>query len=206
MNYELVSSQVVVMGEVMKYYKKLIGEKVYLSPLNVEDAEQYCQWLNDFEVAKNLLIFNQQLSLEREKMILNDMVKNDAKIFSIINSKNDELIGNCSIFKINHRNRKAEVGIFIGNKECWNKGYGSEALSLLVDFGFNILNLNNIMLEVFGFNRRAIKAYEKVGFKIIGHRREAIIIADEKHDEIYMDILASDFESPFIKPIFIKEK
>jgi RimJ/RimL family protein N-acetyltransferase len=184
----------------MKYYKKLIGKKVYLSPINVEDAEQYCQWLNDFEVAQNLLIFNQQLSLEREKAILNDMVKNDAKIFGIIDQKNDKLIGNCSIFKINHRNRKAEVGIFIGDKDHWSKGFGTEALSLLVDFGFNILNLNNILLEVFDFNHRAKKCYEKVGFKLIGKRREAIIIAGEKHDEIYMDILASEFTSLFIKP------
>jgi RimJ/RimL family protein N-acetyltransferase len=61
--------------------------------------------------------------------------------------------------------------------------------------------MNNIMLEVFGFNKRALKAYEKVGFKIIGHRREAIMMAGEKHDEIYMDILASDFKSPFIKKV-----
>ncbi|MFC1898408.1 GNAT family N-acetyltransferase [Candidatus Cloacimonadota bacterium] len=189
----------------MKYYKKLIGKEVYLSPLCVEDAEQYCEWLNDFEVAKNLLIFNQQLSLEREKMILNDMIKNDAMIFGIIDIETDKLIGNCSIFKINHRNQKAEVGIFIGDKNYWSKGCGTEALSLLVDYGFNILNLNNIMLEVFNFNDRAKKCYEKVGFKLIGKRREAIILAGQKHDELYMDILASDFESPFIKPILNKE-
>lgn len=183
----------------MKYFKKLIGKKVYLSPINVEDAEQYCQWLNDFEVAQNLLIFDQQLSLEKEKVILNNMQKNDAQVFSIVDLKTDKLLGNCSIFRINLRNRKAEVGIFIGNKEFWNKGYGTEALSLLVDYGFNILNLNNIMLEVFDFNQRAFKAYQKVGFKLIGKRREAIILAGKKHDEIYMDILAEEFKSPFIK-------
>ncbi len=189
----------------MKYFKKLKGKKVYLSPLNVEDAEQYCMWLNDFEVAQNLLTFNQQLSQEREKVILNDMVKNNSQTFSIVDIKTDKLLGNCSIFRINLRNRKAEVGIFIGNKEYWSKGYGTEALSLLIDYGFNILNLNNIMLEVFGFNKRAFKAYQKVGFKVIGKRRETIILAGEKHDEIYMDILANEFESPFIKPNLKKD-
>ncbi|MCF7794644.1 MAG: GNAT family N-acetyltransferase [Candidatus Cloacimonetes bacterium] len=185
----------------MKYYKKLIGEKVYLSPICVEDAEKYCEWLNDFEVAKNLLIFRDQLSLEREKLILQDMIKNQAQVFGIVLQDKNELIGNSSIFRINHHNRKAEVGIFIGNKNYWGKGYGSEALSLLLDYGFNILNLNNIMLETFSFNERALKSYKKVGFKEIGRRRQAIIMGGKKYDEILLDILAEDFESPFIKKI-----
>ena len=183
----------------MKYYKKLVGKKCYLSPISTEDADQYCIWLNDLEVSSNLLIFNQQLSLEREKMILQDMIKNGAQSYAIVDVENDKLIGNCSLFRINERNRKAEVGIFIGNKDYWSKGYGSEALSLLIDYGFNILNLNNIMLEVFGFNKRAIKSYKKVGFKEIGRRREAVIVAGKKHDEIYMDVLADEFESIYIK-------
>ena len=185
--------------KIMKYYKKLVGKKCYLSPINVEDADQYCIWLNDLEVASNLLIFDQQLNIEREKLILQDMIKNGAQIFAIIDADSDKLIGNCSLFRINERNRKAEVGIFIGDKEYWSKGYGTEALFLLIDYGFNILNLNNIMLEVFGFNKRAIKSYKKVGFKEIGRRREAVIIAGKKHDEIYMDILADEFESIYIK-------
>ncbi|MCF7815351.1 MAG: GNAT family N-acetyltransferase, partial [Candidatus Cloacimonetes bacterium] len=92
-------------------------------------------------------------------------------------------------------------GIFIGNKNYWGKGYGSEALSLLLDYGFNILNLNNIMLETFSFNERALKSYKKVGFKEIGRRRQAIIMGGKKYDEILLDILAEDFESPFIKKI-----
>lgn len=185
----------------MRYFKKLIGKNCYLSPISVEDAEKYCQWLNDFEVGANLLTFRQQLSLERERTILQDMVKNQAQVFGIINSENDELIGNCSIFSVNQHNRKAEVGIFIGDKNYWDHGYGSEALSLLLDYGFNILNLNNLMLEVFNFNKRAIECYKKVGFQIIGRRREAFIRAGEKYDEIFMDILASEFESVYIQKI-----
>jgi len=183
----------------MNYFKKLVGKKCYLSPINIEDAEKYCEWLNDLEVSINLLTFSQQLSLERERNILNDMVKNNSLIFAIIDSDSDKLIGNCSIFRVNHLNRKAEVGIFIGDKQFWSKGYGTEALSLLIDYGFNILNLNNIMLEVFSYNERAIKCYNKVGFKEIGRRREALIRAGNKYDEIYMDILAAEFKSIYIK-------
>lgn len=186
----------------MKYFKKLEGEKVYLSPISSEDVPTYCEWLNDLEVAGNLIIFDQQLGIAREKAILEDVMKNDAKMFAVVDSATDKLIGNGSIFNINQRNQKAELGIFIGDKTYWNKGYGSDAVKLLLDFGFNILNLNNIMLEVFSFNKRAIAAYKKVGFKTIGSRREAVQYAGFKYDEIYMDILAEEFESPFVAKFF----
>jgi len=186
----------------MKYFKKLVGEKVYLSPISIEDVPTYCEWLNDLEVAGNLIIFDQQLGITRERAILEDVIKNDAKMFAVVDSATDKLIGNGSIFKINQRNKKAELGIFIGDKTYWNRGYGSDAVKLLLDFGFNILNLNNIMLEVFSFNERAIAAYKKVGFKTIGARREAVQYAGHKYDEIYMDILAEEFESPFVAKFF----
>jgi len=192
---------VVKKGNKMKYYKKLIGEKCYLSPISIEDAEQYVEWINDLEVTKNLLMSSQQITLEKEREILSDMSKNRSQVFGIIDKATDKLIGNCSLFRINNLNRKAEFGIFIGDRKYWNKGFGTEATKLILDYGFNILNLNNIMLEVFSFNKRAIKSYEKVGFKMIGKRREAIIFGENKYDEIYMDILAKGFESVYIEKI-----
>lgn len=186
----------------MKYYKKLVGEKVYLSPITTEDAPQYCQWLNDLEVASNLIIFNQQLTVQRERMILDDIQQNNAQMFAIVDAAEDKLIGNCSLFKINKDHRKCEIGIFIGDKNYWGRGYGTEAMRLLVDYGFNILNMHNILLEVHGFNQRAINCYRKVGFKEIGRRREALFFAGRAWDEILMDIIATDFESPFINAFF----
>jgi RimJ/RimL family protein N-acetyltransferase len=71
----------------------------------------------------------------------------------------------------------------------------------MLDYGFNVLNLNNIILKVYSFNIRAIKSYEKVGFKLIGLRRQARIFGNKKYDEIFMDILAEEFESKYIKKI-----
>jgi RimJ/RimL family protein N-acetyltransferase len=189
----------------MKYFKKLIGKKCYLSPISVEDAEQYCEWINDAEVNKFMVFSSHQIGVEKERTILEDMIKRNAHIFAIIDIEKDELIGNCSLFDIDHLNRKAEFGIFIGNKTYWGKGYGTEATMLILDYGFNILNLNGIMLRVYSYNKRGIRSYKKSGFKVIGNHREAKIIGSKKYDEIYMDILASEFKSIYIKKIMDQE-
>lgn len=82
----------------------------------------------------------------------------------------------------------------IGDKNYWDQGYGREAIELVLNYGFNILNLNNIMLNVYSFNKRAITCYENIGFKEIGRRREAYILGKRKYDEIHMDILADEFD------------
>ena len=188
----------------MKYYKKLVGKKCYLSPINVEDAEKYTEWLNDFEVTINLGLATEIVTLENEKEILAKMAKEKENVFGIIDLKTDSLIGNCGLHGISHIHRTATFGIFIGNKKYWSKGYGTEAAKLTLDYGFNILNLNNIMLGVYEYNKRAIKCYEKCGFKIIGRRRESRILGGKKYDSITMDILAEEFESVYVKK-FIKE-
>jgi RimJ/RimL family protein N-acetyltransferase len=183
----------------MKYFKKLIGEKCYLSPMSMKDVEQYTEWLNDFDVTVNLVLFERVISVENEKDILERMIKSDDFVFAIVDKEKDELIGNCGLHRIDSVDRKAEFGIFIGNKEYWNKGYGTEATNLILDFAFNGLNLNNIMLEVYAYNKAAIHVYEKCGFTIIGKRRQARFIGGEYHDVVYMDILASEYESVYIK-------
>ncbi len=183
----------------MKYFKKLVGKKCYLSPINVEDAEKYTKWLNDMEVTINLGVPEGMITLENEKEILSRMAKEKECIFGIIDLKTDTLIGNCGLHRINHIHKKATFGIFIGDKKYWNKGYGTEAINLVLDYGFNLLNLNNIELHVFEYNKRAIKCYEKCGFKIMGKRRQDKIIGGKKYDTIWMDILAEEFESVYVK-------
>ena len=126
-----------------------------------------------------------------EKAFLENLSKTHT--YSIIDIENDQLIGNCGYMNIDNISQTADVGIFIGDKNYWNKGYGTEAFSLLLDYGFKALNLHNIFLKVYSYNKRAIKSYEKIGFKVIGIRREALYRNLERHDEIFMDLLAKDF-------------
>lgn len=174
----------------MKYIKKLVGKRVYLSTINVEDAETYVKWLNDFSVTEGLGTSDRILSLESEKEWI---LQNSNKCqFAIVSLENDKLIGACGINVIEQLRQCAEVGLFIGDEENRSKGYGEEALSLLIDYGFDYLNLNNIMLKVFAFNERAINCYKKVGFKEIGRRRQSYCLKGKFYDEVFMDILREE--------------
>ena len=169
----------------------MVGKNCYLSPVDVNDSEKFTEWLNDLEVTKNLVHYPLIISMETEKEVLGKLSKEH--VYSIIDIATDELIGNCGCMSLDHLNQTGEVGIFIGNKDYWNRGYGTEALSLLMDYGFKALNLHNIWLRVYSFNEKAIKSYEKIGFKIIGKRREALLRGKDRHDCVYMDILYDEF-------------
>jgi len=187
----------------MKYFKKMIGKRIYLSPLSMEDVETFTGWVNDLEIAKNLIFVSSVYSLEKEKEILSSMSKGTPQniVMGIIETSTDKLIGSCGLHGIDHINRTAEYGIMIGDKEYHSKGFGTEAAKLILDFGFNILNLHSIHLKVYSFNHRAISSYQKVGFKEFGRRREAKIIGGKKYDEVCMDILSSEFESVYVTKI-----
>jgi RimJ/RimL family protein N-acetyltransferase len=110
--------------------------------------------------------------------------------------KNDDrLIGTIGLSPADPRERKAELGISIGAKEEWNKGYGSEALILILRHGFETLNLNRISLRVYEYNARAIRAYEKTGFIGEGTLRQDAYRKGRFWDTIVMSILRSEWDT-----------
>lgn len=173
------------------YFKKLVGKKCYLSPMSVEDADKYTEWLNDLETTKYLTLAPAQITAHGEKDAIVQLSKEHN--YAIVELGTDTLIGNCGLMDIDHINRTAEIGIFIGDKKFLGAGYGREAMSLLLGYAFDYLNLNNVMLRVYSFNERAIKSYESLGFKTIGKRRKAILREGMESDELYMDMLAAEF-------------
>ena len=191
----------------MTYFKKLIGTKCYLSPCSQEDAQLWTKWDNDLEIAIPLgdeayTVF----SLEKMQNIVNDVSKQQSQVFSIVDLETDSSIGRCMLFNLDRVNRQAALGIVIGEKEYWGKGFGQDAAKLLLDYGFNLLNLNNIMLGTYSFNERAQACFRKLGFKEIGKRRQARIINMKKYDLILMDMLAEEFELSCVSQIISQEK
>ena len=176
----------------MKYFKKIVGKRVYLSPMNAEDYLQYVEWMNSDVVSKNIGNYSSIISIESEKEWL-QKATSEKYNFAIVDIQKDKLIGNISLMHVNDINRTAELGIFIGDEDYLSKGYGSEAIKLLLDYAFNYVNLNNIMLKVFELNKRAMKAYEKCGFKVFGIWKECRYFNGEYSNEVYMNITKKEY-------------
>ena len=176
----------------MKYYKKIIGKRIYLSPINGDDVEIYIRWMNE-TVAQSFGQFPLVVSSKNDlKWLFEPPI--DMQRYAIVLLDGDVMIGSISIHNIDHLNRNAFLGIFIGEEEHRSKGYGAEAIRLILAYGFNTLNLHNIMLSVNEDNMEGITCYKKVGFKEVGRRREWVFKNGKYIDRIYMDILAREFE------------
>lgn len=173
------------------YFKKLVGKKCYLSPIDINDAEKYTEWLNDQEVVKYLPLNHFALSLNNEMEFLQNLSKDHN--YAIIDLEENNLIGNIGINNYDGIYQSAEIGIFIGNKEYRNKGFGTEAMKLLISYCFDKLNLHSITLCTHETNSCAIKCYEKIGFKKAGEYRERILIDQKYENLILMDLLIEDF-------------
>lgn len=139
-------------------------KNIYLAPKTIEDAEKYAEWLNDFRTTDYLGKSGKIMTLEKEREYLETHIDDEATL-NIITLSEDKLIGTVGIENIDHLNKRGTLGIFIGDVEEREKGYGTEAINLILDYGFNYLNLNNIKLDVVEFNERAIACYKSVALK-----------------------------------------
>ena len=182
----------------MKYFKKLLGDRIYLSPRSIEDAEKFAEWMNDFEVTDYTGRSGQMMSLQGERKYLEEN-SNPEATFSIITLDEDKLIGTVGLERREHLHRTATLGIFIGDKDYLSKGYGTEAIRLLLDYGFNYMNLHSIKLQLLSFNERALKCYKKCGFRETGRIRENRFINGNYYDTICMDILENEFTESYIR-------
>lgn len=114
-------------------------------------------------------------------------------LFNIHTLADDRLIGFIELVHVQWNNGDAWVGMGIGERDAWSKGYGSEALGLVVRFAFEELNLHRVSLGVFAHNPRAIRAYEKVGFRIEGRARGTVSREGVRGDDFYMGILRREW-------------
>ncbi|ADL06819.1 GNAT family N-acetyltransferase [Thermosediminibacter oceani] len=171
------------------------GEKVRLRAYRKEDLEKALQFINDPEVKRFLapgIPFPLTESDEEKFISKQSGFNTDAYSFAI-ETLEGEYIGGCGINSTDWKNSVAVVGIFIGNKDYWGKGYGTDAMRVLLRFIFEQMNINKVKLFVYDFNKRAIRCYEKCGFKVEGVLRQEIYRDGRYHDELAMGILRSEW-------------
>lgn len=174
----------------------LYGKRIRLRGNERSDLPKFVEWLNDPDVRRTLSM-SMPISQAAEEQWFENMLKRPSEEQSLgIEIKDGDgwrLIGNCGIFDINWRARSAEVGLFIGDKSCWNKGYGTEVMRLLLRHGFETLNLNRIFLRVDAANLGGIRAYEKAGFVHEGRFRQGTFQGGEYRDMLFMSVLRSEW-------------
>jgi RimJ/RimL family protein N-acetyltransferase len=160
------------------------------------DLPKFLEWLNDPEVLAGLSQYLPLSSLDEERWF--DRV-NEGELeqrplgIELEQDGQWRLIGNAGLFNLEWTNRQAEFGIFIGDKTCWNQGYGTEALQLILQHAFDTLNLNRVYLRVYATNPRARRSYEKAGFVPEGTLRESVFRQGKYIDTHVMSILRSEW-------------
>jgi diamine N-acetyltransferase len=171
------------------------GELVALGPLRRDLLPLYLRWVNDLEALRTLGAFL-PTTLEGETKWYDEWATSETIVpFTIYARPGMHPVGTASLFEVDHRNRTATFGIFVGDADSRGKGYGTETTRLVLDYAFTVLGLHNVMLTVLEFNPAGIRAYQKAGFKEFGRRRQCHLSGGELWDEIHMDCLATEFES-----------
>jgi RimJ/RimL family protein N-acetyltransferase len=175
----------------------IYGERIRFRGVEKEDLPKYVEWLNDPEVIDGLGMFL-PLSMGDETRWYEKTADLEpaAKplVIEVRDGDNWRMVGTSSFMDIDWKNRLAEVGLFIGDKSLWNKGYGTDVMRLLFKHGFGSLNLNRIWLRVHADNPRAIRAYEKAGMTHEGHYRQGVYKNGVYVDVMLMSILKSEWE------------
>ncbi|UQZ34421.1 GNAT family N-acetyltransferase [Paenibacillus sp. PK3_47] len=179
------------------YSGLLTGDKVYLRPLNGEDAELYYHMFYDAETRR---LTGTQKHITKEGIVryIDRKADDDSSVLLLIALReNDEAIGDIAIQDMDRNNRTANIRIAIGDSRHQGQGYGREALLLMLDYGFGILNLHRIELEVFSYNKRAMHVYESIGFTREGVRRQALFYDHAYHDVIMMSMLENEYRARY---------
>lgn len=169
----------------------LQGERVVLRAIERDDLPNYVRWLNDEQVLR-YFGFYRPMSLVQEERWYEATLDNPGMLAFAVEYEGRH-VGGAGLDHIDGKNASAEVGLFIGEPELWDKGLGGDVLRTLLRYGFEQLNLNRIQLRVFATNERAVHLYEKVGFQHEGRWREAEFRHGRYHDMLWMSVLRREW-------------
>ena len=159
-------------------------------------AKSSVRWSHDSEFHR--LADSDPIQLWSEKklkeFVEKDMEKHSQAFrFSVRTLEEDKLIGSVSLWVNSWTHSEAWVGIVIGERDYWGKGYGTDAMRLIVQYGFIEANLRRISLALHSYNPRALKSYEKVGFKMEGTMRGEVLREGRRTDTFFMGILREEW-------------
>jgi len=169
------------------------GEKVILRPLDDRDLLYWQKWINDQEIARNTLQFRPMTEHDEREWYEKYRKDPNAFMFSVV-THDGKLIGNIGLFGVNWRDRVANTGTLIGEKEYQGKGYGSDAKMLLLHYAFHTLNLRKICSSALAFNEASLRYNIKCGYHEEGRRKDQYFRDGRYWDEILIAVFREDWE------------
>ncbi|MBY0122784.1 GNAT family N-acetyltransferase [Bacillus sp. S/N-304-OC-R1] len=177
----------------------LEGKRLYLKPISLEDSRDYYEKLFNLESRRLTGLQRSYTKEQIDKYLEGKVHETSSLLYLIALKESDEVVGDIALQDIDSFNRSANIRIAIDNSSHQGKGYGSEAMLLLLDYGFGIVNLHRIELNVFSYNERAKHVYEKLGFKVEGVQRDALYYNHSYHDSILMSLLEHEYREKYVK-------
>jgi RimJ/RimL family protein N-acetyltransferase len=172
------------------------GKLVRLRGYERADLSALMKWVNDEEVTDFLgtpLVYPMSSIAEQNFIEAAANHSETDKRFVIESLADGRNIGGISFLAVDWLNRSAGIGIVIGDKSCWGKGYGTDAMRVMMRLGFDKMNLHRLWLHVYDFNQRGISSYEKCGFKREGILRDERYLNGRYHDTIVMAVLQHEY-------------
>lgn len=176
----------------------ILGEKVRLRAMERADLPRFVVWLNDPEVRRGI---SQVLPLSQvqEERWFESMLElpREEQPFAVDVRRGRGWIhaGSCGFFRPDRLARSAELGILLGDKSVWGRGYGTDTMRTLVRHGFHTLNLNRIYLRVYESNLRAMHVYDRIGFREEGRLRQDHYVEGEYEDTVIMGLLREEWQA-----------
>ena len=174
----------------------LKSKRVALRPVRKSDISLFLKWFNDPEIMRNLGLHLPVTEVEEEKWIesLATTRKQTDVILVIEAGKKRIPIGCVSLNKINRENQNAELSVAIGEKRYRGRGYGPEAIGLLMEHGFVQLNLHRVYTGAYAFNEASLRALTKCGFRREGRQRQAVFTDGRFWDNVLFGILRTEWQ------------
>ena len=182
----------------------IMSERIVLGPLRRDLLVLYHRWINDISTQRTLSPRIRLFTLEEQLAWYDARVTAAGRTeesFTIYERESMQPIGTTSWDGIDYHHRTANFGILVGESAYRGRGLGTEVTRLMLDYAFTALGLHNVLLTVWEFNPAGLRAYTKAGFRESGRRHQCGLLAGKWWDLVYMECLATDFVSPWLRQL-----
>jgi RimJ/RimL family protein N-acetyltransferase len=172
----------------------LVGRRVFLRPFSEDDLRYVQKWSNDSEIRRLTGEIAPMSRQEAEEFYKHLRADKDRVWFAVVLKRGNRVIGEVGLLRMFRPWRCTDMSIIIGEKNMWGKGYGTEAGRLLLKYAFERLKFHRVSIGVVGFNDRAIRFWESLGFKKEGVQKDGYYCDNEFSDFVMMSILEDQFK------------